>query len=89
MITFIKAFRTDENTVYVMYVHNERKQRFVVEWSNIHPENGGVDSYDLQINCLSNSERLNNIVEDAIREGGSELYDLLNETFDRMDCEEL
>lgn len=87
MITFIKAFRTDENTVYAMYAHDEYHQRFVVEWNNVHPETGKVENYDLQINCLSNSASLNEMVEDAIREGDSELYDLLNETFDRMDCE--
>lgn len=87
MITLIKAFRTDENTVNVMYFHPDRKQKFVIEWSNVHPETGNIENYDLQITCLSGSERLNEIVKDAIREGDSELYDLLNETFDRIDCE--
>lgn len=89
MITLIKTFRTDENTVYAMYLHNERTQRFVVEWNNIHPETGGAENYDLQITCLSESEHLNELVKDAIREGSedSELYIALRDTFDRLDCE--
>lgn len=89
MITLIKALRADENTVNVMYFHPGRKQKFVVEWSNINPETGGAENYDLQITCLSESEHLNELVKDAIREGSedSELYIALRDTFDRLDCE--
>ena len=88
MITLIKAFRADENTVYVMYAHNERAQRFVVEWSNIHPETGNIENYDLQLNCLSGSEILNDIVKQAISDGeDSDLYLSIRDTFDSLDCE--
>lgn len=90
MITLIKAFRTDENTVYVMFLHNERAQRFVIEWNNVHAETGNVENYDLQIKCLSQSELLNDIVEQAISDGDdSELYVAIRDSFDNLDCEGL
>ncbi len=89
MIELIKAFRRDENTVCVMYFHKENKQDFIVEWNNIHPSIGEVVDYDLQINCLSNSEILNSTVESAIREGseGDDLYVAIRDTFNSQDCE--
>lgn len=91
MITLIKAFRTNENTVNVMYYHQERKQYFVIEWSNIHPETGNTENYDLQITCLSESEYLNELVKDAIRDGSedSDLYLAVRDTFDSQDCESI
>ena len=92
MLNLIKAFRTDENTVKVMYLLKDQRQEFVVEWSNIHAGTGEVENYDLQIGCLSQTVELNEKVENAIREGekdDSELYHAIMDTFDRMDCEGL
>lgn len=96
MITeLMKAFRTDENTVKVLYLHNELHQEFIIEWCNIHPETAEVNSYDLQINCLGNSENLNELVETAIREGETDnnknlkLYLEIRDTFDNLDCKNL
>jgi hypothetical protein len=91
-LKLVKAFRTDENTVKVMYFHNDRKQEFVIEWNNIHPETGEMVDYDLQIGCLSNSENLNSIVEDAIGKGETEDCDLyleMRDIFDKYDCERI
>lgn len=88
MITLIKAFRADENTVNVMYFHQDRKQKFVIEWSNVYPETGDIENYDLQLTCLSRSEILNEIVEQAISDGeDSDLYIAIRDAFDRLDCE--
>lgn len=94
MITLLKAFRVDENTVNVMYFHNELKYKFVVEWSNIHPGTGSIIDYDLQLECLSTSERFNERVSSAISSGETEsntdidLYLAIRDTFDMLDCED-
>ena len=92
ILTLIKPFRVSENVVKVLYSHKERSQEFVIEWNNIHPSTGEAGSYNLQIDCLSNSENLNSIVETAIRDGeveGCDLYIELRDTFDSADCESL
>lgn len=93
MIKLIKAFRTDENTVKVLYLHEELHYEFLVEWSNIHPETGKAINYALELDCLSRHENFNDRVIDAIREGESdsnpdvELYLAIRDTFDALDCE--
>lgn len=89
-VTFITAFRKNENTVCVMYRHNARSQDFVIEWSNIHPATGEVDDYDLQLSCLAPSENLVNEVIEAIKNGeDDDLYLEIRDTFDRLDCEDI
>ncbi len=39
-IKLIKAFRTGENTVKVLYVSLDTRQEFLVEWNNIHAGTG-------------------------------------------------
>lgn len=95
IISLTKAFRINENTVGVLYTHNERHQDFLVSWNNIDHETGKVIDYDLQIDCLSNSEHFNEIVKNAIRTGERDdnpslnLYLELRDTFDAHDCEEV
>lgn len=93
--SLVKAFRVDENRVKVLYFHNERSQEFLVEWNNIHPETGEVGEYDLKLDCLSNSERLNEIINNAIAKGESDdnpdlnLYFDLRDSFSYSDCNDL
>ncbi len=94
ILTFLSAVRIDENTVNVIYFHNEERHKFVVEWNNIHPENGEIVGYDLQMDCLSRCEFFNAMIEDAISEGESmtedcDLYLELRDTFSARDCEGL
>ncbi|MDO4700688.1 MAG: hypothetical protein Q4A69_08400 [Moraxella sp.] len=89
----IKAFRTTENEVCVMYRDLERQQDFVVYWNNIHPSTGEIVDYDLQLDCLSNSEDFNEKVINAIKDGedgeDGDLYITLRDTFDAQDCDSL
>lgn len=92
-ITLLKAFRIDKYTVKCLYKHKELRQEFVIEWNNIHPGSGEIVDYDLQIDCLSGTETLNERIENAIREGekgeDADLYIELRDTFNANDCEEL
>lgn len=92
MLTLKKAFVVDENTVKVLYLHNERLQEFVVEWSNIHSSTSEVTEYNLELDCLSSSLELNEIVMQAIRDGedcDTNLYLELRDTFSHDDAREL
>lgn len=88
----------NENTVKVLYLHKERRQEFLIEWSNIDPATGQtVDwdlqtiGYELQINCMSSSMQLNEIIENAIMSENQDLglYLELRDTFNRQYCESL
>ncbi len=94
ILKLLGAVRTDEHTVKVIYFHVDTRMEIVVEWNNIHPENGEIVGYDLQTDCLSRCEFFNAMIEDAISEGESmtedcDLYLELRDTFDARDCEGL
>lgn len=92
LIKFIAAFRIDENTVGVMYRHNNRLIDFVIEWNNVHPETGEILDYDLQISCMSESEDFNAMICETIKNcenGDSGLYEELRDTFNAQECEEV
>lgn len=92
MLKLIKAFRTTDNEVKVLYFHKELHYEFLVEWSNIHPGTGEVVDYDLCLSCLSANESFNERVVKAIRQGESysnsdvELYLSIRDMFDALDC---
>jgi len=89
MIKLVKAFRVDANRVCVMFRHIDQHAEFVVQWSNIHPETGEAGKYDLQIYCLSGSDMLTSIVEEAIKDCDGDLYEQIRDSFDALDCENL
>lgn len=93
MIELIKAFRTSENEVCVMYRHVKTAREFVVFWNNIHPGTGEIVDYDLQLKCLSNFEDFNAEVIEAIKDGETgenwELYIAIRDSFDAQDCKSL
>ena len=89
IIKLVKAFRTDANTVCVMFRNMELNTEFVVQWSNIHPETGVLGKYDMQIYCLSGSDMLTSIVEEAIKDCDGALYEQIRDAFDALDCENL
>ena len=95
ILTLEKAFRVNDNEVKVLYYHNERKQEFVITWNNIHPETGKISDYDLQLECLSSNDELNNIVINAIKFGEDnnnphfKLYLEMRDSFDRLDCKSI
>ena len=90
---FLKAQRVSENSVKATYSLDGLE--FTVEWNNIHPGNGEIGDYDLQLNTVSSDEELTNRVDAAIREGETDentdldLYLFVRDTFDRMDCVEI
>lgn len=94
ILNLTKAFRVSENRVLVLYYHNERHQEFVCEWNNIHPGTGEIIDYDLQINCLSGSAELNEMIKNTIAKGehddnpNLDLYLELRDTFNANDCED-
>ncbi len=94
MLKLQKAFRTSVNTVKVLYLHIERHQEFLVEWCNIHPSNGKICNYGLQLKVLSDSTEFCERIEKAIEEGeidsnpDIDLYLEIRDTFDSQDCED-
>lgn len=93
LISLRKAFRVSENEVRVLYVENETRYEFLVEWNNIRHDSGQIGDYDLQLECLSDNELLREKVIEAIREGeegeNGDLYIEIRDNFDRMDAEYL
>ena len=90
VISFLKAKRISFNSVEATYTLDGNE--FTVEWNNIHPGTGELGDYDLQLNTRSLNNDLAVRVDDAIREGETddnpdlELYLIVRDTFDSMDC---
>jgi len=95
IISLRKAFRVSDNDVRALYQHNELKQEFVVEWSNIHPGTGEEVPYYLTDNVICSSGSLEEQVKTAINDGESDenpyllLYLDLRDSFDSSDAEHL
>lgn len=70
ILKFITAIRTTENEVKALYVHREYSQEFFVNWCNIN-QDGELGDYHLEVGCMSNSESLNELIRNAIRNGES------------------
>ncbi|WP_265822533.1 hypothetical protein [Geovibrio ferrireducens] len=93
-LTLEKAFRLNENVVRALYFHNDRRQEFMVEWSNIDHNGEVADNYYLtQDYCLASDESLRTEVITAMQEGETgerdDLYLEIRDTFDAGDAENL
>lgn len=87
VIKLIKPFRVSPNEVKALFFHLERKQEFLLTYSNIHPGTGELMSnYDICLKCLSASEELNNIVIEAI-ELDLDLCMEIHDNFHPCECE--
>ena len=94
LISLVVAFRVNENEVRCLYKELKTKYEFLITWNNVHPENGEVTNYDLQLECLSDNELLRERVIEVIRNGETDdedgdLYIEIRDKFNSLDCESL
>lgn len=91
-LDFVSAIRTHQHHVAVTYRTPETDDEFTVEWSNINPETGAIESrYDLDVLVRSDNNELADRVSEAIKEGESDdnpdldLYLSIRDDFDATD----